>query len=157
MYDPTVRRQASELCDRHSMGVMKARQSAKMREIANALSAAGFVGLDAQANILGIGRSTAWTILRGSHKSTGLSPAIIDRLLGAGALPMFVRTKIVEYASEKAAGFYGHNQLQRRRFIAALRDKANTRVGLGNAGQMESRPEKKRTALDQGSGLNVLA
>jgi hypothetical protein len=134
MYDPTVRRQASVLCDRHSMRVMKARQSAKMREIADALSAAGFVGLDAQADILGIGRSTAWTILRGSHKSTGLSPAIIDRMLGADALPVSVRTKIAEYASEKAAGFYGHNQLQRRRFIAALRAKGNT--------QMRSRPEK---------------
>ena len=157
MYHPTVRRQASLLYDRCRMRVMKARQSAKMREIADALSAAGFVGLDAQADILGIGRSTAWTILRGSHKSTGLSPAIIDRILGAGALPVSVRTKIVEYASEKAAGFYGHNQLQRRRFIAALRDKTNTRIGLGNAAQMRSRPEKSGLPLDQGSGLNVLA
>jgi hypothetical protein len=153
MYDPTVRRQASVLYDRRSMRVIKARQSAKMREIADALSSAGFVGLDAQADILGIGRSTAWTILRGSHKSTGLSPAIIDRMLGVGVLPVSVRTKIVEYASEKAAGFYGHNQLQRRRFIAALRDKANTRVGLGSAAQMRSQPEK----LDQDPGLNVLA
>jgi len=118
------------------MRVMKARQSAKMREIADALSSAGFVGLDAQADILGVGRSTAWTILRGSHKSTGLSPAIIDRMLGAGDLPLSVRTKIVEYASEKAAGFYGHSQLQRRRFIAALRGKPNTRIGLENAAQI---------------------
>ena len=132
------------------MVVMKARQSAKMREIADALCSAGFLGLDAQADILGIGRSTAWTILSGSHKSTGISPAIIRRMLRAAALPMSVRSKIVEYANEKAAGFYGHNQLQRRRFMAALRDKANTRFG-------RSRPEKGELPLDQGSGLNALS
>jgi hypothetical protein len=120
---------------------MKARQSAKMREIADALSAAGFSGLDAQAEILGIGRSTAWTILRGSHKSTGISPAIISRMLGAAALPMSVRSKIVEYVNEKAAGSYGHNQFQRQRFIDVLREKASMRVGLGKAAQKRSLPE----------------
>jgi hypothetical protein len=141
MYNPTVRRHASLSCNRHRMLVMKARQSAKMREIADALCAAGFLGLDAQAEILGISRSTAWTILRGSHKSTGISPAIIGRMLGTAALPTAVRSKIVEYANEKAAGSYGHNQLQRQRFIDALREKASVHVGRGKAVQMRSLPE----------------
>jgi hypothetical protein len=47
----------------------KLRQSAKLREIAAALEADGFIGLDAQAKALGLSRSTAWTILRGSHTS----------------------------------------------------------------------------------------
>src|SRR5262249_11704985 len=43
---------------------MKARQSAKIREIAEALVCAGFVKLDAQAKVLGLCRSTTWTILK---------------------------------------------------------------------------------------------
>jgi hypothetical protein len=112
---------------------MKARQSAKMREIADALSSVGVCGLDAQADLLGIGRSTAWTILRGSHKSTGISPAVISRMLKADALPASVRAKIVEYANEKAAGAYGHNRLQRRRFIEAFIQQTNRRFKIKSA------------------------
>src|SRR5215471_7103640 len=47
---------------------MKARQSSKIRELAEALKSAGFLTLDEQAQALGLSRSAASTILRASHK-----------------------------------------------------------------------------------------
>jgi hypothetical protein len=99
---------------------MKARQSSKIRELAQAVEAAGFTTLDEQARILGVPRSTAWTIRRGSHKASGLSSSIINRILAAPMLPVLVRVKILEYVEEKAAGLYGGSPSQRRRFSARL-------------------------------------
>jgi hypothetical protein len=45
---------------------MKVRQSCKLRELGDALLSAGFLTLDAQANALGLARSTTWTILTGN-------------------------------------------------------------------------------------------
>src|SRR5258705_144730 len=42
----------------------KARQSAKIAGIGAALAAAGVRALDEQAKVLGLGRSTAWTLLK---------------------------------------------------------------------------------------------
>ena len=98
----------------------KARQLSKIWEIGDALNAAGFVTLDEQANVLGLGRSTTWTILRSNHKSSGLSAAIVNRMLRAPKLPPLVRAKILEYVEAKTAGLYGHNKQQLRRFIARL-------------------------------------
>jgi len=99
---------------------MKARQSAKIREIASALVSAGFDTLDGQARILGIGRSTAWTVLKGDHKGSGLSAKIISRTLSVRNLPPAVRKIILEYVEEKSSGAYGHSHRLRRRFIVAL-------------------------------------
>src|ERR1043165_8731379 len=71
------RQEANSVCD------MKRRQSAKIREIETALVASGVVGLDAQAQALGISRSTAWTILKGNHKASGLSASLVNRILAA--------------------------------------------------------------------------
>src|SRR6266436_6295883 len=46
---------------------MKARQAAKIRELGHALVDAGFLTLDEQSKVLGLARSTTWTILRASH------------------------------------------------------------------------------------------
>ena len=102
----------------HSIADMKARQSAKICEIGEALMSVGLVTLDAQANVLGLRRSTAWTILTAEHKGYGISAKIISRMLGSRKLPPPVRAKIIEYAEEKAAGLYGGTQT--RRFVAAL-------------------------------------
>ena len=51
-----------------SLADVKARQSSKIREIGEALITAGFISLDAQAKVLGLPRSTAWTILSAEHK-----------------------------------------------------------------------------------------
>jgi hypothetical protein len=99
---------------------MKARQSSKIQEIGDALLTAGFLGLDGQANALGLARSTAWTVLKGNHKCSGLSAPIINRMLAAPRLPPLVREKIVEYIQEKAAGLYGHNKVQLRKFATRL-------------------------------------
>ena len=104
----------------HTVAKMKARQSAKIREIASALVDAGFDTLDGQARILGIGRSTAWTILKGDHKGSGLSAKIISRSLSGRNLPPAVRKIILEYVEEKSSGVYGHSHKLRRRFIVAL-------------------------------------
>jgi hypothetical protein len=95
-----------------SLADVKARQSSKIREIAEALITAGFISLDAQAKALGLPRSTAWTILSAEHKATGLSARIICRMLSSNRLPLLVRAKILEYAEERAAGIYGGTETQ---------------------------------------------
>ena len=59
----------------------KARQSAKIREIGDALRASGFVTVNQQAQVLNLSRSTAWTLVQGNHKGTGLSSSLIKRML----------------------------------------------------------------------------
>jgi hypothetical protein len=103
-----------------SVAKMKARQSAKIREIADALISAGFRTIDAQAKILGVCRSTAWTLLKSTHKGSGLSAKVISRILAVRQLPPLVRTKVLEYVEEKASGQYGHSARLRRKFITAL-------------------------------------
>ncbi len=88
---------------------MKARQSSKIRELAEAVKSAGFLTLDEQAKALGLSRSTAWTIRKASHKASGLSASIINRMLAAP-----------EYVEEKTAGLYGGSRSQRRKFAARL-------------------------------------
>ena len=99
---------------------MKARQADKIRELRMALIAAGFVTLNSQAKVLRIPRSTTWAILKGNHKHSGLSAAVINRMLAAPQLPLLVRTKIVEYVDEKLAGSYGHSKALLRKFAEKL-------------------------------------
>jgi hypothetical protein len=99
---------------------MKVRQSAKIRELADAVQAAGFRTLDQQAQALGLSRSTVWTIRKASHKASGLSASIINRMLAAPQLPPLARSKIMEYVEEKAAGLYGGPTAARRRFADRL-------------------------------------
>src|SRR4051812_41731990 len=89
-----------------------ARQLSKIRGLVETVEAAGFLTLDEQAKILGLPRSTVWTIRRGSHKASGLSASIINRMLAAPTLPPLVRAKILEYVQEKAAGLYGGSRSQ---------------------------------------------
>ena len=99
---------------------MKARQASKIRELSHVLVDAGFLTLDEQSKALGLARSTTWTILTASHKGSGLSAAIIKRMLLSPQLPPLVRSKILEYAMDKLAGVYGGSRTQRRRFFARL-------------------------------------
>jgi hypothetical protein len=102
------------------MSEMKARQSRKIRELGGALMTAGFLTLDEQANALGLCRSTTWTVLKGTHKASGLSASIINRMLMSPQLPHSARAKIVEYVQERANGLHGHNQNQLRKFVGRL-------------------------------------
>jgi hypothetical protein len=103
-----------------SVAEMKARQTSKLRQLADALIAAGFRTLGEQAKVLGLSRSTTWTILNANHKGSGLSVAIANRILAAPRLPQPVRSVLVEYAGEKAAGLYGGSMAQGRQFAARL-------------------------------------
>ena len=85
----------------------KDRQAAKIRALGEALAAAGFLALDERAKVLGLCRSTAWTVLRGNHKASGLSATTINRMLAAPSLPPSVRAILLEYIEEKTAGVYG--------------------------------------------------
>jgi hypothetical protein len=99
---------------------LKGCQAAKIREIAEGLIAEGIDSIDAQAKALGLRRSTAWTILKSKHKTSGLSPKIINCMLAQPQLPPRVRATILDYIEEKASGRYGHNASVRRKFISAL-------------------------------------
>jgi hypothetical protein len=99
---------------------MRGRQSAKIRELRDALAAAGLRTLDKQAAALTLSRSTTWTLLKGNHKGSGISAAIINRMLLAPRLPPPVRTTILKYVAEKAAGLYGDSDLRLRKFTAQL-------------------------------------
>ena len=113
-----------------AIATMKNRQSRKIRELKDTLVGLGFISLDEQANVLGLCRSSAWSILKGNHKASGLSAMTINQLLAAPQLPAGVRAKILEYVEEKATGCYGHSTVQQRRFIARLSAEAIGRVHL---------------------------
>ena len=105
---------------RNSLPPGRGRQHAKIREIADAIVAAGLSSLDDQAEALGLSRSTTWTLRRGMHKGSGLSVRIIARMLSAPRLPLRVRRKILEYLAEKTAGLYGDTERELRRFARLL-------------------------------------
>jgi hypothetical protein len=100
---------------------MKSRQAAKIRELGQSLIDAGFVTLDRQSEALGLARTTTWTIVRASHKHSGLSAAVISRMLLSPQLPPLARRKILEYTTDKLAGVYGGSRTQRRNFFERVR------------------------------------
>jgi hypothetical protein len=100
--------------------ITKDRQTSKIREISETLARVGYPTLDEQAKALGLCRSTAWTIIKSSHKASGLSAHLVNQMLTSSTLPPAVRQKITEYVAERLAGVYGHSSAQRRRFAARL-------------------------------------
>jgi hypothetical protein len=95
---------------------LKMRQRIKIAEIRLALVDAGVVALDDQAATLGLSRSTAWSVLNPSHKSSGLSARTISRILGSPRLPRLARQRLFEYVRAKIDGLYGHSERRRREF-----------------------------------------
>ena len=69
------------------------RQRRKIEEIGEALASAGYTSLDKQARVLSLPRSTAWTVLKGVHKSSGLSASTVNKMLSTNALPPEVHRK----------------------------------------------------------------
>ena len=122
-FSKTVRTPANVALERQTSSTishMKAMQSAKIRELRPALVDAGVLTLDQQTESLGLGRSTAWAILQGNHKSSGLSAATIKRMLTSQQLPPPARKILLEYVEEKLAGAYGHGKWRLRQFRARL-------------------------------------
>jgi hypothetical protein len=104
---------------------MRARQTEKIREIRSALIAAGCRGLGAQAAALGLARSTAWTVLKGNHKGSGLSATVINRMLLSPQLPEGVRRVLEQYIELKCSGAFGHDCTKLRAFRARLKIAGN--------------------------------
>jgi hypothetical protein len=107
---------SSALC----LSEMKARQSAKIAEIRDALIAAGFDTLLKQATVLRLSKSTTWAVLQAEHKSSGLSASVINRILRSQELPPTARRVIEEYVREKLQGAYGHSKTTLMRFRVQL-------------------------------------
>lgn len=113
-------RKGAEPSHAQPLTTIKARQSAKIHEIAETLVSDGFHTVDGQAEVLNVCRSTAWFLLHSHHKASGLSARVVNRILASPRLPSAVRARTLEYVEEKASGHYGHSLKQRRRFIAQL-------------------------------------
>ena len=95
-------------------------QRLKIEEIGTTLAECGFVALDEQAYVLGLSRSTAWTVIRAMHKNSGLSAMTINRMLATGRLPPRVRQKLLEYIAAKMSGAYGDQQHRLKAFASRI-------------------------------------
>src|SRR5262245_52310547 len=74
-----------------------------LRRVVDALVAAGYTTLDAQAKALGVGRSTAWTIVKVKHKLGRLSAKTRTQILANPELPAQVRAAFQEYLSYRSS------------------------------------------------------
>jgi len=86
----------------------KARQASKIASLRDALVRNGYGTLQKQAAVLGISRSSAWYLLNGDYKGSGLSASTIKRILSSSTLPDEARQVIEEYVEERLVGAYGH-------------------------------------------------
>ena len=91
-------------------GSGRSQQRRKIEEIGRTLVECGFVALEEQAYALGLSRSTAWTVIRATHKTSGLTAMTINRMLATDHLPLPVRRKVLEYIAEKMSGAYGDQE-----------------------------------------------
>jgi len=98
----------------------RVRQRRKIEEIGEALARAGYTSLDAQARVLGLSRSTTWTVLAGVHKSSGLSAGTVNRMLSTGRLPHEAHGKLLEYVADKVSGLYGDRRHRLKIFAAKI-------------------------------------
>jgi hypothetical protein len=100
------------------------KQADQIKCIGAALARAGFRTVRAKAKALGISRSTAWTILRGTHKTSGLTAGTVRRMLSSPQLPDAARAVILDYVADKTAGAFGHRAQRRQEFAARLAEPA---------------------------------
>jgi hypothetical protein len=99
-----------------SKSVQLREQQSRILEISEVLSRHGHCTVDQQARILNVPRSTAWTILRPTHKYSGLTIRVLLKMLNAPELPPEARQKVLDYLNEKAEGRFGSNRNCQRRF-----------------------------------------
>ena len=95
---------------------MKTTQCQKLAELRAALVTDGYNTAAKQAAVLKLSRSTAWKILKGDHKQSGLSANTVNRMLASPDLPPEARKIIEEYIQEKLRGAYGHQAAPLKRF-----------------------------------------
>jgi hypothetical protein len=99
----------------------KERQLQRIREMAVLVRHLGAEKVSQQAEMLGLGRSLTHQIMNPTYKSYGVSAAVVIRMLKHQRLPLPVRDKLMLYLRERAAGLYGHNLSQIRRFRHVIR------------------------------------
>ena len=99
---------------------MRARQCDKLAELRVALVAIGFDTAAKQAVALGLSRSSAWKVLKGDHKHSGMSASTINRMLASPDLPPDARKIIDEYVWYKLQGAYGHPAKRLKNFRLKL-------------------------------------
>ena len=95
MCKTNMKEQASARCvstgattqDDNSLRAMKARQTRKIEQLREVLFANRHLRVREQAELLGLGRSTAHAVLQRSYKHSGLSAAIIKRMLACRTYP----------------------------------------------------------------------
>jgi hypothetical protein len=92
----------------------------KIAEIKNALIACALTGVDNQAKALGIRRATAWHLLSGQHKHSGITASLINHIRRSSQLPDPVRLVVDDYVRGKLAGEYGHSKIAIARFRQRL-------------------------------------
>jgi hypothetical protein len=92
----------------------------KMREIAECLKRCGRLTVDSQAKALGVSRSTAWAMLSGRYKVSGISARVVKQILSSQELPPEVRAKVVEYVADKVSGKFSCNATRLRRFRSRM-------------------------------------
>jgi hypothetical protein len=71
-----------------------------VQAIAEALVAEGYTSLDKQAKALGLGRSTAWTIIKKKHKLGRLNAKTTHSILANPDTPASVRAVIRQYEAQ---------------------------------------------------------
>ena len=74
----------------------------ELQHISAALVASGHTRLDQQAKALGLGRSTAWTIIRTKHKLGRLSNKTTARILANPETPPSVRAIVQQYLDKRS-------------------------------------------------------
>lgn len=99
----------------------KERQLQRIRELAASVRHLGAEKISQQAEMLGLGRSLTCQIMNPAYKGSGMSAAVVIRMLKHPHLPRPVRGKLMLYMRERAAGLYGHNLSQIRRFSHIIR------------------------------------
>jgi hypothetical protein len=99
---------------------MKARQVAKIGELRESLVGEGFDTFSNQATVLGLGRSTAWSVLRADYKQSGVTAGVIKRMLAYPNLPVRARHVLEQYVHETLLGTYGHNPVRLKSFRKQL-------------------------------------
>jgi hypothetical protein len=78
--------------------------SLELGRISEALISSGYRSVDEQAEALGVGRSTAWTIANNKHKLGRLSNKTILRILANPQTPPAVRAALEQYVIERSRG-----------------------------------------------------
>ena len=124
-----------------SLDSAKRRQASKLREIREALVAAGYNTAVEQAIALGVTRSTAWVVLNRDERM-GPSAKIIKRILSSPELPPAARLKVKEYVEEKISGLYGHSKQSMRAFRDQFRSETQPKLEASVPPPLASAPNK---------------